>query len=166
VILLRLNTGSCSSQQKKTVVIIFKHREIDTHVSSLEVVLFSQEKPPTLIKRFFEHEFSQMQSLMSVFQIHIQLIERHSNSVVEVMNSLTSVKNIINERMTQRFLPLKVKEIPAEKCKEGFSRECDKFCAEICLYSSCTEYLDKWMKPLEDFSCFSLDDRKCGTEFE
>jgi hypothetical protein len=26
--------------------------------------------------------------------------------------------------------------------------------------------LDKWMKPLEDFSCFSLDDRKCGTEFE
>jgi hypothetical protein len=35
--------------------------------------------------------------------------------------------------MTQRFLPLKVKEIPAEKRKEGFARECDKFCAEICL---------------------------------
>jgi hypothetical protein len=46
----------------------------------------------------------------------------------------TQLKNILNERMKV----LKVKELLAEKCKEGFARERDKFCAEIkYLYGSC-----------------------------
>jgi hypothetical protein len=35
------------------------------------------------------------------------------------------------EHITQTFLPLKVKELLAEKSKEGFARERDKFCAEM-----------------------------------
>jgi hypothetical protein len=61
---------------------------------------------------------------MSVFQLYIKRIEKESNSVVEVMNRLNSVKNILNERLSQSFLPLKVKELLTEKRKEGFAREC------------------------------------------
>jgi hypothetical protein len=64
---------------------------------ALKSHFLSQEKPPTVIKRFFEHEFikiylCQMHSLMSLFQLHIQRIERESSSVVEVLNSLNSIK--------------------------------------------------------------------------
>jgi hypothetical protein len=89
---------------------------------------------------------------MSVLQLYIKRIEKESKSVVKVMNRLNSVKNILNERLSQSFLPLKVKELLTEKRKEGFAREC----AEIkCIYSFCIEYLSKWMKPLEYFYCFS-----------
>jgi hypothetical protein len=93
---------------------------------ALKSYFLSQEKPTIVIKRFFDHEFSkiylcQMHSLMSVFQLHTQRIERESNSVVEVLDSLNSIKNILNERKS--LLPLKVKELLAEERKEGFARE-------------------------------------------
>jgi hypothetical protein len=95
---------------------------------ALKSYFLSQEKPPIVIKRFFEHEFNkiylrQMHSLMSAFQLHTQRIERERNSVMEVLDSLNSIKNILNERMTQSLLPLKVKELLAEERKEGFARE-------------------------------------------
>jgi hypothetical protein len=90
----------------------------------IETYFLSQEKSPTVIKGFFKYEFSkiylcQMHSLMSAFQLHIQRTERESNSVVEVLNSLNSVKNTLNDRMTQRFLPLKATELLAKKSEEG-----------------------------------------------
>jgi hypothetical protein len=37
----------------------------------------------------------------------------------------------------------------------GLDADCDKFCAKgNCLYERCTEYLKKWMEPMEEFSCF------------
>ena len=50
---------------------------------------------------------------------------------------------------------MQFKELPAQKCREGLDKECDKFCAEINrMYCTCIEKLNKWMKPMKDFSCF------------
>lgn len=49
---------------------------------------------------------------------------------------------------------MKVKELQAEKYREGLE-ECDIFSAGmICMYYTFVECLDKWSKCMEDFSCF------------
>ncbi|CAM2108112.1 unnamed protein product [Caretta caretta] len=118
------------------------------------------DKPPTVLKTFFEYELSEiylwhMHSLMSVFQTYIQEIERERNSVVEVLKSLNSGHTILLECKTHNFMSLKVKGLLAQKLMEGIDEECDKFCAEVDnMYSRCLKYLKKWFTPLEDFSCF------------
>jgi hypothetical protein len=38
---------------------------------------------------------------------------------------------------------------------KGFDVKHDRFCAGInCVCSMCVKYLDKWVKPVKDFSCF------------
>ena len=127
---------------------------------ALKSLFLSLDKPPTVIKTFFENEFSEIylwhiHSLMSVFHLHIQEVERENNSVVEVLKSLNSVHSLLLERKAHNFMSLKVKGLLAQKRREGLDGECDRFCADVnSLYSTCLEYLEKWMKPLEDFSCF------------
>ena len=127
---------------------------------ALKSFFLSQDKPPTIIKAFFEHEFSEiylwhMHSLLIVFQCHIQEIERENNSVVEVLKSLKSICSTLHGRKTHNFMSLKVKELLAQKRKDGLDEACDRFCAEVAfLYNTCLEYLEKWMRPLEDFSSF------------
>jgi hypothetical protein len=79
---------------------------------------------------------------MCGFLQQIQLPERESNSVMEIPTTLYSVNNI-----TQNFIPIKIKEIVAQKCKEGLDKMCVKFCDGInSMYSMCIEYLDKGTK--------------------
>jgi hypothetical protein len=117
----------------------------------------SQAKSPKLIKTFFENEMSEiylwhMQSIMSIFQSHIQEIEKENNSVAEVF---ISIRDILVECQAQYFMSLKVKSLIEEKRREGLHADCDKFCAEVnCLYESCVKYLKKWTQPMEEFSCF------------
>ena len=96
-----------------------------------------------------------MHSHLIVFLCHIQEIERENNSVVEVLKSLTSMCSTLHGRKTHNFMSLKVKELLAQKRKDGLDKACDRFCAEVAfLYNTCLKYLEKWMRPLEDFSSF------------
>ena len=128
---------------------------------ALQSFFLSQDKPPTLLKTFFENEFSEiylwhLHSLMSVFQSNIQEIERENNSVVEVLKCLNTVHTILLERESNKFMSLKVKGLLAQKHKEGYVQECDTFCAEVDdLYSTAIDYLQKWIRPLDEFSCFT-----------
>lgn len=127
---------------------------------ALKAFFLSQEKTPFLIKKFFEDEFSEiylwhMHSLMCVFHSHIQEMERESNSIVEVKNLLNKVHTMLLERKTNNFMSLKVKGLLAQKHKDGLGKNCDHFSAQVQgLYSSCLEYLEKWMAPMEEFSSF------------
>jgi len=39
--------------------------------------------------------------------------------------------------------------------RKGFDEKHDRFCAGInCVCSMCVKYLDKWVQPVKDFSCF------------
>lgn len=127
---------------------------------ALKSFFLFQEKPPVTIKRFFENNFSEiylwyMHSLMSVFHSHILEMERKDNAIVEVRNILDEVHTMLEERMRNSFMSLKVKGLLAQRRKDGLGQECDKFCADVeGLYSACLQYLDKWMKPMEEFTQF------------
>ncbi|CAM4571952.1 unnamed protein product [Leuciscus chuanchicus] len=127
---------------------------------ALKAFFLSQEKPPVAIKKFFENEFSEiylwhMHSLMSVFHEHIEDMEKENNSVVEVSNILHSVHNVLQERKENNFMSIKVKELLAQKRKDGHDQDCNQFCAAVNgLYTACLQYLDKWMTPMAEFSPF------------
>ncbi|XP_032991851.1 uncharacterized protein LOC117038958 [Lacerta agilis] len=127
---------------------------------AVRAFFLSQNKPPTVLQEFFEHELSEayllhLQSLMSMFHSYVLELERENNSVVEVLQVLLCVQNMLAERRSNSFLSLKVKSLLKEKRKEGLGAECDKFCAEVnSFYDSCIEYLEKWMEPMKEFSCF------------
>ncbi|KAK4323049.1 hypothetical protein Pmani_006233 [Petrolisthes manimaculis] len=74
------------------------------------------------------------------------------------------------ERKSQQFMSLKVKGLLAKLRTDGHDEECDKFCAEVDnLYGRCIDYIEKWMKPMEDFSCFkwiTLSKSPCWSEVD
>ena len=77
--------------------------------STLNSYFLSQEHPPTVIKRFFENEMSEiylshLHSLMSVFPGHIQVVERENNSIAEVLENLEPVHKVLVERKNEAEL--------------------------------------------------------------
>ena len=75
---------------------------------------------------------------------------------MEILNILYSVKNMLKQCIIQNFTPINVIKLLVEKHTEGIYEECDKFClGRSNMYSKCVEYLDKWMKPIQDFSGFT-----------
>lgn len=62
---------------------------------------------------------------------------------------------MLHERKMNNFMPLKVKSMLAQKQKDGYGQRCDHFSAQVQdLYSSCSDYLERWMAPMEEFSTF------------
>jgi hypothetical protein len=75
---------------------------------------------------------------------------------MEILNTLNSVKNIHKQCIIQNFITTNVIKPLAEKHTEGLYEECDKFClGRNYMWSKCVEYLDRWMKPTQDFSGFT-----------
>ena len=139
---------------------------------ALKSFFLSQEKPPVVIKKFFEDDFSEiylwhMHSLMSVFHSHILEMERRDNSIVEVRNILNKVHTMLEERMRNSFMSLKVKGLLAQRRKDGLGQECDKFCADVQgMYSACLQYLQKWVKHMEVIHSFHVDGSESATRLE
>ena len=58
-------------------------------------------------------------------------------------------------RLEHKFIPFKLQDILRKAQDEGLNIECKEYSdASEKLYSSCIEYLEAWVKPLEEFSCF------------
>ena len=64
---------------------------------------------------------------MSVFHGRIQVVERESNSVAEVLKNLELVHKMLVERKNENFMPLTVKRLLVEKREEGYEDECNNF---------------------------------------
>lgn len=60
-----------------------------------------------------------MHSLMSMFHEHTEEMEKENNSIVEVRDILHSVHTVLQERKGNNFMPIKVKELLAQKHKDG-----------------------------------------------
>lgn len=127
---------------------------------ALKAYFLSEPNPPFLLKSFFENNFSEaylyfVHSLMSIFHQNIERIERHDNSIVEIMLILENVINNLNNRFESNFIPLKVREILKIASDEGFDNECEIFRKNMSFfYEKAIQYLERWMKPLEEFKCF------------
>ncbi|KAK1890913.1 E3 SUMO-protein ligase KIAA1586 [Dissostichus eleginoides] len=78
---------------------------------------------------------------------------------MEVKKIINSIHTILLERKSNNFMSLKVKGLLAQKRSDGLGKEYDQFCADVQgLYSTCLEYLEKWMTPMEEFSTFTWMD--------
>ncbi|KAE8286299.1 hypothetical protein D5F01_LYC15984 [Larimichthys crocea] len=82
-------------------------------------------------------------------------MERENNSIMEVKKILSSIHNILTERKENTFMSLKVKGLLDENRRDGLEEGCVKFTDDVLgMYTSCVQYLEKWMTPMEEFSPF------------
>ena len=73
---------------------------------AIQSYFLSIDKPPVLLKHFFENSLSELylkhlQSFADVFHKHVQNIEQSKISLVEVVANLNSVKTIILQRKSK-----------------------------------------------------------------
>lgn len=116
----------------------------------------SLERPPVLIKKFFEDPLSEaylylVHSIMYVFHGNIEKMERSDNSLLEVKDILTSLKKTLEDRIKENFVPIKVLSIlnrQGEDTKNQFKQCCMDFYTEI------KSYITTWEKPMHDFNQF------------
>lgn len=71
------------------------------------------------------------------------------------MEILAEVCAKLQERTSCKFIPLKVREILNKVKNSGLEEEVDDFIAEAHrLYEVANQYLESWLKPLQEFQCF------------
>ena len=142
-------------------IVVSRHQPYVADVSSVEILLLSQEKTPAVIRKFFEDDLSEVylwhvHSLMSEFHSNIAEIERENNSLLEVINCLKSVQSVLQCRAQDTFMSLKVKELLMKLRRDGLDDRCDAFCSQVAtMYSTCLEYIEMWTQPLEEFTSFA-----------
>lgn len=127
---------------------------------ALKSYFLSESKPPKVLFQFFENRLSEaylwhLHSLMSVFNSNILQLEKEDNSVLEVIEILDYVCKVLQDRLNQKFICLKVKQKLEIATEEGLDKEVNLFMEEaMLLYESCLEYLKRWLCMFDDFSCF------------
>lgn len=128
---------------------------------ALKAYFLSLDSCPYVLKSFFENIFSEAylyfaHSLIYVFHEKIKEIEAEQNSVLEVMAILYSLKNTLNERFEESFLPLKVKSFINENIKNGLEQESNVFKLNcINCYKKSLNYLELWTDQFLEFKCFA-----------
>lgn len=60
---------------------------------------------------------------MSIMHTNIEIIEKADNSVIEIRDVLREILYNLNERINQKFIPLKIKEILNRIKNSGKSSE-------------------------------------------
>ena len=100
---------------------------------SLKSYFLSIDKPPVALKKVFENDLSELylwhlHSLVCIFHENVEKVERSKASIVEVMQCLTSVTDVLENRRHQKFVPLKVKSMLHRLRENGYSQKCDDFC--------------------------------------
>lgn len=124
------------------------------------------EKPPVAIKQFFETELSELymfliHSTMNIFHTRIEKLEKNDNSIIETRKILLSIIKNLEERITNNFVPIKVlnnlKNFDT-KIKEDFLKN------SISFYKEIKNYIESWIKPLDEFIVFEWMDLVTFTE--
>jgi hypothetical protein len=93
-----------------------------------------------------------------IFNEKTRELEKEKNSVIEVMIIIKDLKAILNQRLKEKFIPLKVKMILQDNLKDGLGSEHYKEQMMNC-YRKCYDYLDLWTEQfnyLEDFQWMGL----------
>ena len=127
---------------------------------ALQSYFTSIDKPPIVLKRFYEAPLSELylkhlQSFIAVFNKQVQNIERSKASIGEVRSCLDAVKSTIKERKKHMFISTQIKSKLNKLREEGQDQACDSFIRDVpVLYKSCVEYLDKWTSLFYEFECF------------
>lgn len=120
----------------------------------------SEPAAPVTLKLFFEDGLNEaylwfIHSLMYIFNENIKTIEREENSLLEVMECLSMVKKNLEERIKEKFLPLKVKAIFRRQTEEGKDTQVQVMKKNfLFMYEKCLSYLNLWTSSLKEFENF------------
>ena len=92
--------------------------------------------------------------LLKLVSSAVDLLMSWKTFFTKILYNLNS-ENTLKENHTQNFIPMEVKKTISKEMQKELHKDCDKFCAGIkCMCNMCTEYLNKWTKPMADLSCF------------
>ena len=88
--------------------------------AALKAYFLSIEKPPIVLKSFFENELSELyilhlQSFVSIFDAEVKSIEEGKNSSLEVKACLQRMTDLITARREASFLSKNVKSLLSKK---------------------------------------------------
>lgn len=128
----------------------------------LRAYFLSLEKPPQFIIQFFNNEYAEgylflVHSIMSVIHTNIERVERKENSVVEVRKILEKVISLLDERITNKFCPLKIKSILKKLEDDG--KDTHEFHTKIKdFYNEINGYIKMWIVPFKDLTVFDWID--------
>ncbi|XP_046746421.1 uncharacterized protein LOC124411372 [Diprion similis] len=116
----------------------------------------SIERPPVLIKQFFENPLSEaylflIHSIMHTVHSKIQKLEKSDNSVLETRSILASITKSLDDRIKESFVPLNVQRI-INKEDQNTKQESKKCTHDF--YKEIKTYIEEWMKPLKQFEKF------------
>ncbi|XP_030747812.1 uncharacterized protein LOC115876244 [Sitophilus oryzae] len=120
----------------------------------------SQQDCPAMLRKFFESEFSEMylwllDSTMHIFHVNVALIEKENISILEVQDILASVLTALQGRLSEQFIPLKVRSQLNVLREKGLQKEVNDFKEQVWqFYTKCIDYLEKWAAPLAEFNSF------------
>lgn len=129
---------------------------------ALKSYFTSQEKPPIVLKKFYEHDLGEcfllfVHSLMSIFHDNVKKLERKNNSIIEILNIVDVVSQALRDRINSKFIPLSIKSTLSRLRAEGKDRECDDFVQQVMtVYMEAEEYLQEWTASLFEFRVFNL----------
>lgn len=84
-------------------------------------------------------------SVMHVFSVKIKTVERENISAMETIDTLNSLKKSLKSRISEKFIPMKVREIFKKQTEMGQMKKLSLL-REAFLhdYSRCDEYLNEW----------------------
>lgn len=122
----------------------------------LKSLISTTENAPKFLTNFFSNPLGEtylwtVHSFLSCFNNQILKIEREKITIIEVRAIMDETAKMIENRIRDKFLPLKTKEILRNsglevQIIEDFKNEIIK------CYLVVKTYLNKWIAPLKQFS--------------
>lgn len=89
--------------------------------------------------------------MMHIFHSKIEKLEKCDNSIIETRNILTCITKILDDRIKENFLPLKVQSI-LNKQDENIKSDLKKWSMNF--YNEMKTFIANWIKPLQQFDKF------------
>lgn len=127
---------------------------------ALKSYFLSQENCPNILKTFFESDFGEVtlwfaHSIMYVFHEKTKQLEAEKNSLLETKNVIMYLDNLLQNRLDECFMPLKVKELLQKLENEGLISDVAKFKTElVSCYKKMGNYIKLWTKQFNEFFVF------------
>lgn len=114
---------------------------------------------PTIIKQFFNNPVSEVwmwfvHNVASQFHEGITNIEGNKVSATEAALEYFTLKNKLEHRLNEVFLPLKVRECLSKLNNDGQSNMEDFKTQVQLFYSNCVSYLNNWSSNLKELKLF------------
>ncbi|XP_067133484.1 uncharacterized protein [Centruroides vittatus] len=121
----------------------------------------SSTDPPNFLFKFFNNNLSEaylllVHSLMTVFYNNIQKMENFDISLIESINIISEIVNLLQERLNNNFMPMKIESILNSLRVSGLGSNVEDFLKEVnVLYKKTINYLESCLEPLKHFRMFS-----------